>query len=185
MSKNFTMVISPGHTAKSQGAQRNDISEYGLSCAIVGLVVFDLTKLGHVIHLIGSNSNKKQIERINCLNPDFGIEVHANANRNPYVNGSMCLHSSSDDSKALNFEINKSLVDTLNIGNLGIHFGNYQLDVNRKLIDILRFTKCPFSIIEPLHLSNDIDFSMIDIVKISKGITNGILHYWQNKNAEV
>jgi hypothetical protein len=65
--KYFKIALSPGHTATRQGASRGNITEYGLSAAIIGDLTFKLSKAGHVAHLIGSDSNADQVKNLNTL----------------------------------------------------------------------------------------------------------------------
>jgi len=177
--KPFTGVFSPGHTATSQGASRGVITEYGLSSAVIGDLIFKLSKIGHTAYLIGSASNSAQVKTINKIAPDFGLELHFNANVLSDVNGSMCLHSGSDNGYRLATRVNNKMVGLLHTRDAGIHKAHYQLDVRKPIITMVKKTSCPFIICEPLYLSNDKDFERIDIQLISTAIFEGILSYWE------
>ena len=177
----FTIALSPGHTPRSPGASRGNITEYGLSAAIIGDLVFRLDKAGHTAHLIGSGSNAAQIARINALHPDFGLELHFNnMSTYPAWHGTECLHSGSISGLSLARDINNSLCSKLKTKNRGVHVGHYQLDKRKKIIDMIRLTNCPFVVVEPLFLSNDSDFQKIDIQLISIAIFEGVINYWES-----
>lgn len=179
----FKVALSMGHTPDKHGAKRGIISEYGLTSAIIGDLAFNLDKLGHEAWIIGADSNSKQVEDINNLKPDFGLELHFNNMKNhPEWNGSLVMHSGFTNSKKLAQSVQNCTVDMLGTKDKGIIKGHYQLDVRKDLITIIKNTNCPFVVIEPLFLSNLDDFEKINIPLISVGILQGILEYWQTIN---
>lgn len=177
--KKFSIALSPGHTPKNQGASRGNITEYLLSSAIIGDLIMKIGKVGHIPYLIGSDINKVQVDNINIINPDFGLELHFNANVDKKVNGSMCLHSGGSAGQSLGFEVVEHMTGLLHTKFLGNRVGNYQLDKRKPIIEIIKNTSCPFIVVEPLYLSNDSDFEKIDIQLISTAIFEGILSYWE------
>lgn len=178
--KKFKIALSMGHHPSSPGAARGKITEYGLTSAIIGDLAFRLDKLGHEAWIIGADTNKNQVKEINKLKPDFGLELHFNNMAgHPEWNGTEVMHAGSKKGTELAIEIHNSVVDILDTNRRGTPVGNYQLDIRKPIIEIIRNTNCPFVVIEPLFLSNDSDFEKIDITLISVGILKGILVYWE------
>jgi N-acetylmuramoyl-L-alanine amidase len=171
------ICLSPAHTPTKPGATYNGVTEYGLSCAVIGDLIFRLDKAGHEAHLIGSDSNAVQVDWINNIDPDIGLELHFNASTSSKMNGTETLYSGSVAGGDLAFYINQSIVDLLRTRNRGIKIGYYQQDKTKPVIEIIRNTRCPFVVIEPLFLSNPSDFAKIDIGLISIAIFEGILRY--------
>ncbi len=178
--KQFSICLSPGHTAKNPGASRGNVTEYGLSSAIIGDLIFRLDKAGHVAHVIGSDSNRNQVERINEIDPDFGLELHFNSSvkRHGFY-GTMILYSGSRKGRKLAIKLSKSISASLETKNVGPIIGNYQLDRRKPIIIMIRKTKCPFVVVEPLFLSYHADFEKIDVPLISIAIMEGIYNYWE------
>lgn len=176
----FTICLSPGHTPRTPGASRGIITEYGLTSAIIGDLVFRLDKAGHTAHLIGSSSNSEQVKAINNIGPDFGLELHFNnMATKPEWNGTMCLHSGSKNGIELASNVQSNLFHMLKTKNRHIHKGYFQLNPDNYVIPIIRLTRCPFIVVEPLYLSNDSDFEKIDIQLISIAIFEGVISYWE------
>lgn len=171
------IALSPGHTPTAPGAKHGNITEYGLSCAVIGDLIFRLDKAGHEAHLIGSDSNRVQVEQINAINPEIGLELHFNASTSADMHGTETLYSGSLPGGELAFAVNTRIVDLLKTKNRGIKVGYYQQDRDKPVIEIIRKTCCPFVVIEPLFLSNPDDFARVDIQLISIAIFEGILRY--------
>ena len=179
--KPFTAVFSPGHTPTAPGATRGNVTEYGLSSAIIGDMIFRLSKLGHTAHLIGSNTNSAQVRRINKIAPDFGLELHFNNMASqPDWNGTMCLYyPGSKKGYDLASTINQKIVRAIGTASRGLHPAHYQLNPKKKIITIVKRSNCPFIVVEPLYFSNADDFERIDIPAISIAIVRGCVEYWE------
>ncbi len=177
--KKFKLAISPGHTPDKPGASHGNITEYGLSMAVLGDLIFRLGKRGHEAWIIGADSNSYQATKINKLNPDFGFELHFNSFHDATWNGTEVLHSGSKKGRALASALHDSIVDLLGTKGRGTPIAHYQLNKRKPLITIIKNTVCTFVVIEPLFLSNPSDFEKIDITLISVGILRGILNYWK------
>lgn len=177
--KPFSVALSPAHTPTKPGATRGRVSEYGLSSAIIGDMIFRLDKLGHTAHLIGSGHNEDQVAIINRIDPDFGLELHFNGHTDDTVHGTMCLHAGAGRGVKLANHVNSRLVSILGTKNKGTRKGYYQLDPTQPLIHMIRETNCPFIVVEPLYLSNPSDFEKIDIPAISIAIVEGCVAYWE------
>jgi len=177
--KPFKIAVSPGHTPSAPGATHGNITEYGLSMAVLGDLVFRLDKLGHQAWIIGAESNTMQARKINKMNPDFGFELHFNAHKNREVCGTEVLHSGSNKGQALASDLENSITNILGTKSRGIPIGHYQLNPKKPLITIIRKTVCPMVVVEPLFLSNPDDFEKIDITLISVGILRGLEAYWE------
>lgn len=171
------LALVPGHTPESPGAKRGEISEYGLTSAIIGDLIFRLDKEGHEAILIGCGTNAEQAMDINGANVDFGLELHFNSHKDSSMRGTEVLHSGGPRGILLAEEIQKSLVRTLDTRDRGIVMGYYKLDKRAPLITIVRNTRCPFVVVEPLFLSNDKDFDKIDIQLISMALFEGVVNY--------
>jgi len=180
MKTKFKIALSMGHTPSSPGATRGNITEYGLTSAIIGDLAFRMDKLGHEAWIIGADTNKNQVKEINKLKPDFGLELHFNSFGKKEFQGTEVLHAGSKKGESLAIEIHNSVVDILDTNRRGTPVGHYQLNKRKPIIEIIRNTKCPFVVAEPLFLSNDSDFDKIDITLISVGILKGCLAYWEN-----
>jgi len=178
--KPFKIAISAGHTPSSPGASHEEITEYGLSSAVVGDLIYRLDKMGHEAWIVGADGNKNQVKAINKLNADFGFELHYNNMASkPAWNGSLVMHAGSEKGMGLAKCINKEVVDMLGTRDRGIFKAHYQLDKRKELITIVKYTKCPFVVVEPLFLSNPDDRKKIDITLLSVGILRGLLAYWE------
>lgn len=177
--KKFKVALSAGHTPNSPGATQGDVSEYGLSSAVLGDLIFRLDKEGHEAWIVGADTNKSQVKAINKLNADFGLELHFNnMTTKPEWNGSLVMHAGSSNGKHLASCINLTVATILQTKDRGIYKAHYQLDKRRPLITIVKKTNCPFVLVEPLYLSNPSDFAKIDITLISVGILRGLEAYW-------
>jgi N-acetylmuramoyl-L-alanine amidase len=176
--KPFSIALSPGHTPTHQGARKGNVTEYGLSSAIIGDMIFRLSKLGHIAHLIGSDTNTNQSHQINKLNPDFGLELHFNSHADSTLNGTEVLYSGAPKPLHLADCICTNLSHALKTKNRGCKIGNYQLNRRKPIIAIIRKTYCPFVVVEPLFLSNAHDYTRINIAVISSAIIQGCLDYW-------
>ena len=178
----FKIALSPGHTPNKPGATQGNITEYGLSMAVLGDLIFRLDKLGHQAWIIGADANTNQVKAINKLKPDFGLELHYNnMATKPEWNGSLVMHAGSKKGTELALCVLHSTVDVLGTRDRGIFKAHYQLDKRKELITIVKYTKCPFVVPEILFLSNPDDFEKIDITLISVGILRGILSYWEGQ----
>lgn len=178
--KKFTTAVSPGHTALDQGAQRDHVTEYSLTCQIIGKFARIASEAGHICHLIGSGSNSQQIDWINDKGVDFGFELHFNNMASkPEWNGSLCMHAGSTKGITLAKYVNIKVANYLRTRNRGTFKGHHQLDIRNELIDIIKYTNCPFIVIEPCYLSNLEDFRKIDCDVIARSIFNGCLDYWE------
>ena len=171
------IALIPGHTAETQGASHGKITEYGLSSAVIGDLIYRLSKTEHIPVLIGSGKNSWQAEQVNTEDADFGLELHFNSHAGEEMHGTECLHSGSLNGINLAYSINSSLVSMLKTKDRGCHIGYYQLNPKKPLITIIKNTACPFVVIEPLFLSNPADRQKIDIQLISIAIFEGILEY--------
>lgn len=171
------IVLIPGHDAINRGASSGNITEWGLTSAIIGDLTFRLDKLGHIVYTVGSNTNAHQAARVNEINPDFGLELHFNNFSAQDFNGTEVMHSGSKTGILLAEKIQNSLVKFLGTRDRGIVKAHYQLDKRKPLIEIVRKTRCPFIVVEPLFLSNPDDFRKIDIQLISIALMEGILNF--------
>jgi N-acetylmuramoyl-L-alanine amidase len=181
--KHFSVCLSPGHTPTNPGASRGPVTEYSLSSAIIGDMIFRLSKMGHIAHLIGSEDNIEQVKHINYVDPDFGLELHFNGHTDPAINGTMCLHAGAGRGVKLASAVNNRLVSMLGTHDKGCRKGHYRLDKTKPLIYMIRETNCPFILVEPLYLSNLDDFQKIDIPAISIAIVEGCVMYWEEVSA--
>jgi len=180
MKTKFRVALSMGHYPSSPGATRGNVTEYGLSSAVIGYLAYRLDKLGHEAWIIGADSNKNQVKEINKLNPDFGLELHFNnMATHPKWNGTEVLHSGSKKGHSLASNISSYTSEMLGTKNRGAVVGNYKLNKRKPIIEIIRKTICPFVVVEALFLSNDSDFEKIDTTLISVGILRGCLAYWE------
>lgn len=177
--KKFTIAISPGHTAINQGASRGPVTEYGLTCEIIGRATRLFSEAGHICHLIGSASNSVQIARINDIAPDFGLELHFNNMASkPEWNGSLCMHSGSEKGQDLASSVNHAVANILRTKNRGIFIGHHRLNKKNRIIEMIRLTRCTWIIIEPCYLSNTDDFNKIDTAAIARAVFNGCCEFW-------
>ena len=171
------IALAPGHTPESPGAKRGDITEYGLSSAIIGDLIFRLDKAGYEALLVGSASNRDQAIRTNEMHPDFGLELHFNNHNIKGFHGTEVLHAGSIQGERLSGYLEYNLVGALGTYDRGTHKAYYQLDPNNPIITIVKDTHCPFVVVEPLFLSNDEDFAKIDIQLISIALYEGVISY--------
>ena len=168
------IAISAGHTPIDPGATSGINSEYGLTSEIVGRCVNLLSKSGHEIWLIGADSNEKQIEKINSLGVDCGLELHFNSCSDPGIQGCETLYSGSQPGKSLAELIQKRLVSALKTADRGVKIGYFRQDKSQPVIPMLRLTNCPFVIPEPLFLSAAGDFSKLNTELVAQALCQGI-----------
>ena len=174
------IALIPGHTAKNQGASYGDISEYGPASAIIGDLIWRLSKTEHEPVLIGSDSNGTQAKKVNAVNADFGLELHFNSHVGDSMHGTETLHAGSRSGEKLAEYIQGPLFKMLGTRNRGIAVGHYQMNTSKAIDEILRKTNCPFVIPEPLFLSNENDRQKLDIQLISIALFEGIKNYMRS-----
>jgi N-acetylmuramoyl-L-alanine amidase len=172
------IALSVGHTPYRQGAERGVISEYGLTAAIIGDLIFRLQKANHEAWLIGADSNREQIERINELGVDCGLELHFNSHVGDKLNGTEVLHAGSKRGALLAGCIQKTLVSRLGTRDMGVRLGHAQGDVRKPIIEMLMDTNCPFVVPEPLFLSNPFDIRRLDPAGIAIALFDGLMDYY-------
>jgi N-acetylmuramoyl-L-alanine amidase len=175
------IAISAGHTPVDPGATTGINSEYGLTSEIVGRCVNLLSQRGYEVWLIGADSNAKQIEKINQLDADCGLELHFNSCSDPDVQGCETLYSGSQKGKSLAELIQKRLVSALKTADRGVKIGYYRQDRSQPVIPMLRLTNCPFVIPEPLFLSAAGDFSKLNTELVAKALCQGIEDFFKSK----
>lgn len=155
------------------------ISEYGLTSAIIGDLIYRLQKAGHEAWIIGADSNLEQIKQINELDADCGMELHFNSFVTDKLQGTEVLHAGSRLGMRLADCVQKRLVARLGTKDLGVRLGHYQGNVRKPIIEILRDTNCPFIVPEPLFLSNPFDLSRLDPAGIAIALFDGLMDYCQ------
>jgi len=179
------IALSVPHTPNRPGASACGVNEYGLGCAVIGDLIYRLTKTGHEAWLIGADNNLEQINQINKLNVDCGLELHFNAFTKDSMKGTEVLHANSEKGILLADCIQKSLVKRLGTRDRGIMIGHFRGNVRKPILGMLQNTNCPFVIPEPLFLSNPGDFSKIDVLAISWAIFTGLENYEQILKGEL
>lgn len=171
------IALSAGHTPNRPGAKMGIISEYSLTSAVIGDLIHRLQKAGHEAWIIGASTNTKQIQEINGLNCDCGLELHFNSFSTQEMHGTEVLHADSKNGRKLAQCIQSKLVEKLKTKDRGVKLGYYQQDTRKPIISILTDTNCPFVVPEPLFLSNNEDLLKIDIQLISISIFEGLESY--------
>ena len=171
------IALSAGHTPKRPGAKKGIISEYALTSAIVGDLIYRLEKSGNEAWIIGASTNSKQIEQINSLGCDCGLELHFNSFSSQEMHGTEVLHAGSKNGEKLAQCIQSKLIEKLKTKDRGVKLGHYQQNVRKPIISMLADTNCPFVVPEPLFLSNDDDLLKIDIQLISIALFEGFESY--------
>jgi N-acetylmuramoyl-L-alanine amidase len=144
---------------------------------VVGDLIYRLQRAGHEAWIIGASTNSKQIQEINKLDCDCGLELHFNSFVSKDMFGTEVLHADSKNGRKLAQCIQSKLVDKLKTKDRGVKLGHYQQNVRKPIISMLTDTNCPFVIPEPLFLSNDEDLLKIDIKLISIAIFEGLESY--------
>lgn len=173
------IALSAGHQPTQQGAHVSDVSEYGITCQIIGESINLLSKLGHEAWLIGAGFNVDQVKQINELDCDCGLELHFNSFSDPKFRGTEVLHAGSRAGIQLAGCLQKSLVASLKTKDRGIKIGYYQLNPSKPLDYMLERTNCPFVIVEPLFLSNPDDFLILQksYSTIACAIVDGLIQF--------
>lgn len=171
------VALSAGHHPAAPGACTGVLSEYGLTSEIIGRLVNLLSKRGHDVWLIGSDTNARQVTRINELGCDCGLELHFNSFSDSDMKGTETLHAGSKNGIVLANCIQQSLVDALQTKDRGIKVGHFRGDDKNRVIEIIRETRCPFVVPEPLFLSNPADLSKLDTALIAGALLKGLENY--------
>lgn len=108
-----------------------------------------------------------KVATVNSLDPDIVIETHLNASKNPGARGCETLYYPVGDNEKVAKIIQFELVSKI---------GNYDRGVKaRKDLFILRKTRCPTFIIEPLFLTSNDDRKLLTKPEvIAEGVVSSI-----------
>lgn len=172
-----TIAFSAGHTPKNPGAKIGNISEYSETTVIIGRCCQIMSRRGHLPYLIGAGDNKFQIEQINKRYPACGVELHFNSFTDDSMHGTEVLHAGSIKGTRLAQHVQNNIVNRLGTKNRGVIKGHYQGDWRTPIIDMLKYTNCPFIVPEPLFFSNPEDLTRLDHEAIATAICDGIELY--------
>lgn len=118
---------------------------------------------------------KQKVKSINRARPDIAIEVHFNSSTNKKARGGLVMYYPSEKSELLAKSIERGLRDSTSIPIREIFEGHFRLDPKRPYLYILRKTRCPCVVLEPLFISNHLDGRLLEGGTIHRIIAGAIL----------
>lgn len=140
-----------GHGYPDPGAIGQGGTKENKICEDIGLRFGNLVELseGKVVYTRGVRkkiSIELRAKAANTENVDFLISFHLNGSKNPEIGGtSTYFYPSSDKGKSLAESVQRSLVIALGRRDAGVHPQNFA---------ILRLTKMPAILVEPVYITN-------------------------------
>lgn len=185
--KGKIIVVDPGHGGSNPGATANNTKESDNNLA-VGLKLRDkLVQAGATVIMTrdtdrtvapeGSSLGEELAARVNLAesnHADIFVSIHSNDNPDTSIAGAMTFYPSGKSS-ALASKIQDSLITATNATNKGTSPATFY---------VLRNAAMPSTLIEMGFVSNQNEATLLNNdayrTKISQGIFNGILKYFNN-----
>ena len=174
--------IGAGHFPPDFGCinQKEELAEYIECLKIVSFCNDSLWIEGFkIFNFFGSLRQK--VKMINKSKSDIAIEIHLNWANNENARGGLIMYYPSEKSKKLAEFLIKAMRNMTTLPVRGIFEGRFRLDKTKPYLYILRKTRCPTIVLEPLFLSNYTDVQLLKsgmIHKILAGtIYLGVLDY--------
>jgi len=160
--------------------QKKHLSEYIEACKIVAYLNDALWLEGYeIVNFCGTL--KEKVNTINRSRADCALEIHLNSSQNINAKGALLMYYPTDNSKQLAREIEHSFGDVLSSPVRGSFEGHFRLDPQKPFLYILRKTKCPTVVVEPLFISSSKESDMLEngIIQriIAQAIAIGIKNY--------
>lgn len=156
--ENKTITIIVGHRQSSQGAVSNSgVSEFELNSEIA-IEIKKRVKNNKVIIVYRDDNEsgyKNLPKKVNDLNPDIAISLHANASLVPTSGHEVLYMRGYIDSAKLAHELNKVIGEAIGNKDRGIK-SRYLTDRGGHL---LWNVKCPVVLLEPFFINNDDEFN--------------------------
>lgn len=188
-----TILIDPGHGGIDGGARsKNGTIEKDINLAISKKLKKELEDLGYIVHMTREEDLELDSKKVKDLNArckmkkdtkcDLFISIHQNMFPQSSCFGAQVWYSSNDDSKLLAESIQNSLKETIDDNNKRIP------KAAKEQYRILRDGyEGACVIVECGFLSNYEEEKKLKTDeyqnKISKGITDGVNKYFENKNS--
>jgi len=156
------IAISAGHFPERPGLAHNQLTEYGETILIAARLVNLLHFLGHSPYMIGTGYLERKTEQINIGKFDYGLEIHLNGGGGDGCETLYC--PGSRQGEALAKRIQGNMVSRCGFRDRGIKEGWYRMDRpgvvdypgdvdgDENINFILKYTNCPFVIIEPFFM---------------------------------
>lgn len=174
-----TIVIDPGHGGSDPGAVYQGVYEKDLNLDIALRLKKILEDNGaRVLMTRESDVYVNLYARAGMANEikaDIFISIHNNSSPNPATSGVQTLYFPTPEKKKLAELIQKSMVQSLNIPDLGI--------IERTGIVVIRETVMPSCLVEVAFMSNPKDLSLLldenFRQKAAEGVFKGILNYFE------
>jgi N-acetylmuramoyl-L-alanine amidase len=174
------IVIDPGHGGTSFGAvSPSGIREKDLNLQTSLIIENLLLNLGARVLLTRTKDvNVTLAQRVNIANnnkADLFISVHYNGFSDPQANGTETYWSSQGTKGSENLAalLQRELLEKLQRRNRGVKQANFY---------VLRETKMPAALIEPLFITNPVEEQIIksesNRVKVAEAVVAGILKFY-------
>ncbi|SET05342.1 N-acetylmuramoyl-L-alanine amidase family protein [Anaerobranca gottschalkii] len=178
--KDKKIIIDPGHGGTSFGAVgQTGVREKDLNLQTSLIIEKLLTNLGAKAILTRiKDENVTLAQRVNVANNNKGdlfISVHYNGYSDPQANGTETYWSSqgTKGSEKLAALLQTQLLEKLQRRNRGVKQANFY---------VLRETKMPAALIEPLFITNPVEEQIIikeeNMVKVAEGVVDAILKFY-------
>jgi len=178
---NKIIVIDPGHGGTDPGAVYSGYNEKDFNLDIAIRLKNLLERSGaRVLMTRESDVYVNLYTRADIANQagaHLFVSIHCNASTNASTSGTMTLYYPSPEKKALAQILQRAMVETLGLPDLGIS--------ERPNLVVTRETKMPSALVEVAFMSNKQDLALLKTEefrqKAAEGLYKGILRYFSTK----
>lgn len=178
---NKIIVVDPGHGGSDPGAVYSNVNEKDLNLDIALRLKQLLEESGARVLMTRESDIYVNLytraDIANQVGADLFVSIHNNASTNASTSGTMTLYYPSPEKKVLAQILQKAVVETLGLPDLGIS--------ERPNLVVTRETKMPSALVEVAFMSNQKDLALLQTEEFrqraAEGIYKGILMYFSEK----
>jgi len=178
---NKIIVVDPGHGGSDPGAVYSNVNEKDLNLDIALRLKQLLEESGARVLMTRESDIYVNLytraDIANRVGADLFVSIHNNASTNASTSGTMTLYYPSPEKKVLAKILQKAVVETLGLPDLGIS--------ERPNLVVTRETKMPSALVEVAFMSNQKDLALLQTEEFrqraAEGIYKGILMYFSEK----
>lgn len=178
---NKIIVVDPGHGGSDPGAVYSNVNEKDLNLDIALRLKQLLEESGARVLMTRESDIYVNLytraDIANQVGADLFVSIHNNASTNASTSGTMTLYYPSPEKKVLAKILQKAVVETLGLPDLGIS--------ERPNLVVTRETKMPSALVEVAFMSNQKDLALLQTEEFrqraAEGIYKGILMYFSEK----
>lgn len=178
---NKIIVVDPGHGGSDPGAVYLNVNEKDLNLDIALRLKQLLEESGARVLMTRESDIYVNLytraDIANQVGADLFVSIHNNASTNASTSGTMTLYYPSPEKKVLAKILQKAVVETLGLPDLGIS--------ERPNLVVTRETKMPSALVEVAFMSNQKDLALLQTEEFrqraAEGIYKGILMYFSEK----